>query len=57
MKKILYICMLMFAVPCMADENIIDEVIWIVGDEAILRSEVEEERRDRRELAENVRNR
>ncbi|MBQ7649237.1 MAG: peptidylprolyl isomerase [Paludibacteraceae bacterium] len=44
MKKILYICMLMFAVPCVADENIIDEVIWIVGDEAILRSEVEEER-------------
>lgn len=26
------------------DENIIDEVVWIVGDEAILRSEVEEER-------------
>lgn len=27
-----------------AQSNIIDEVIWIVGDEAILRSEVEEER-------------
>jgi peptidyl-prolyl cis-trans isomerase SurA len=27
-----------------AQNNIIDEVIWIVGDEAILRSEVEEER-------------
>lgn len=27
-----------------AQDNIIDEVIWIVGDEAILRSEVEEER-------------
>ena len=25
-------------------KNVIDEVIWIVGDEAILRSEVEEER-------------
>ena len=25
-------------------DNVIDEVIWIVGDEAILRSEVEEER-------------
>ena len=24
--------------------NIIDEVIWIVGDESILRSEVEEQR-------------
>lgn len=27
-----------------AGDNVIDEVIWIVGDEAILRSEVEEER-------------
>ena len=27
-----------------AADNIIDEVIWVVGDEAILRSEVEEER-------------
>lgn len=31
------------SVPMLAD-NIIDEVIWIVGDEAILRSEVEEEK-------------
>ncbi len=29
---------------CQAQNNIIDEVIWIVGDEAILRSEVEEEK-------------
>lgn len=28
----------------MAQKNIIDEVIWVVGDEAILRSEVEEQR-------------
>ena len=34
----------MLALPCMAQNNIIDEVIWIVGDDAILRSEVEEER-------------
>ena len=27
-----------------AQDNVIDEVIWIVGDEAILKSEVEEER-------------
>ena len=26
-------------------ENIIDEIIWVVGDEAILRSEVENERK------------
>lgn len=29
---------------CTQADNIIDEVVWIVGDEAILRSEVEEER-------------
>ena len=28
----------------MAQDNVIDEVVWIVGEEAILRSEVEEER-------------
>ena len=44
MKRILYICVMMLAMQCMAQENIIDEVIWIVGDDAILRSEVEEER-------------
>ena len=44
MKRLLYICLLVAALPCMAQDNIIDEVIWIVGDEAILRSEVEEER-------------
>ena len=44
MKRFIYICLLTLALPCLADDNIIDEVIWIVGDEAILRSEVEEER-------------
>ncbi len=44
MKKLLYICLIAIALPCLAEDNIIDEVIWIVGDEAILRSEVEEER-------------
>ena len=37
-------CGILFCVILMAQDNIIDEVIWIVGDEAILRSEVEEER-------------
>jgi len=36
--------MLAGAVCSWAQDNVIDEVIWIVGDEAILRSEVEEER-------------
>lgn len=36
---------LLLLTPCVvAQDNIIDEVIWIVGEEAILRSEVEEER-------------
>lgn len=36
--------LLLFSSWVAAQDNIIDEVIWIVGDEAILRSEVEEER-------------
>ncbi len=42
-SKILFAFLLLFCVQVVAD-NIIDEVIWVVGDEAILRSEVEEER-------------
>ncbi len=34
----------LFSVQLKSQTNIIDEVIWIVGDEAILRSEVEEQR-------------
>jgi peptidyl-prolyl cis-trans isomerase SurA len=34
----------MSSVAAWAQNNVIDEVVWIVGDEAILRSEVEEER-------------
>lgn len=36
--------MMLTALSAMAKDNVIDEVIWVVGDEAILRSEVEEER-------------
>ncbi len=42
-SKIFALGLLLASMPVAAD-NIIDEVIWIVGDEAILRSEVEEER-------------
>lgn len=42
--KLTFLAMLCAAVTAMAKDNVIDEVIWIVGDEAILRSEVEEER-------------
>ena len=44
MKKIsIYLVMSLFALGVQA-QGVIDEVIWVVGDEAILRSEVEEER-------------
>ena len=45
MKRLLIIgfWLLVMSIPLMA-QGIIDEVIWVVGDEAILRSEVEEER-------------
>ena len=48
-RSLIY-CLLLLVVaylplqPAVAQDNIIDEVIWVVGDEAILRSEVEEER-------------
>ena len=42
-SKLILGALLLLCLPVAAD-NIIDEVIWIVGDEAILRSEVEEER-------------
>ena len=42
MKKYSVIVMLLLSL--MAKGQVIDEVIWVVGDEAILRSEVEEER-------------
>lgn len=32
--------------PSFAQNNIIDEIVWVVGDEAILKSEVEEYRKD-----------
>ncbi len=46
MKKILCIVLgsWLVALGGLHADNVIDEVIWIVGDEAILRSEVEEER-------------
>lgn len=35
------VCM---AIPVIAQKNVIDEIIWVVGDEAILRSDVENQR-------------
>ena len=44
MKSKLIIGLLLLSSYLMAQDNVIDEVIWIVGEEALLRSEVEEER-------------
>ena len=43
-RNILMSLMLSLALVAAAEGTVIDEVIWIVGDEAILLSEVEEER-------------
>ena len=44
MRNKLLIISLFCSIFAVAQDNIIDEVIWVVGEEAILRSEVEEER-------------
>ena len=44
MKKILVFSFWTLSLSLFAQTNIIDGVIWIVGDEAILRSEVEDQR-------------
>jgi len=47
MKKIIFSLLLLISIAPLkiwAQKNIIDEVIWIIGDESILRSEVEEQK-------------
>lgn len=47
MKKIILCLSLLLSVlplKMMAQKNIVDEVIWVIGDESILKSEVEEQR-------------
>ncbi|MBO5960790.1 MAG: peptidylprolyl isomerase, partial [Paludibacteraceae bacterium] len=44
-KRVLTACAVLLCLTGVsAQDNVIDEVIWVVGDEAILRSEVEEQR-------------
>lgn len=38
------LCVMLMTMPAMAQNNVIDEVVWVVGDEAILKSDVEEAR-------------
>ncbi len=40
------LCLFAFIAPVCAQDNVIDEVVWIVGDEAILKSDVENARID-----------
>lgn len=42
--KILLAFTICLSLPSFAQDNVIDEVVWVVGDEAILKSEVEEYR-------------
>lgn len=46
-RKIFFSFSILFAMICskaVAQENVIDEVVWVVGDEAILKSQIEEQR-------------
>ena len=43
-KPILLLISVILSAATYAQDNIIDQVVWVVGDEAILKSEVEEER-------------
>ena len=38
------LCAALMCVQMVAQDNVIDEVVWVVGDEAILKSDVEEAR-------------
>lgn len=38
------ICASFVMIPCNAQDNVVDEVIWVVGDEPILKSDVENQR-------------
>ncbi len=43
-RNLSLLCLLWVSVAVCAQDNVIDEVVWVVGDEAILKSDIEEER-------------
>ncbi len=43
-RNLALLCMLWLGAAAYAQDNVIDEVVWVVGDEAILKSDIEEER-------------
>ena len=48
-KKIFaFVFFLIYPIYLWSQDNVIDEIVWVVGDEAILRSEVEEYRQKAR---------
>lgn len=40
-KTVLFFCLMCFVSGIGAQDNVIDQIVWVVGDEAILKSEVE----------------
>ena len=46
MRIVLSVILTMWSAVTFAQNNVVDEVIWVVGDEAILKSDVESMRRD-----------
>ena len=55
MKKIIFSLLFLLSIAplkMLAQKNIVDEVIWVIGDESILRSQVEEQKL--RAVAENT---
>lgn len=44
LRQFLFIGLLIISASLSAQDNVIDQVVWVVGDEAILKSEVEEAR-------------
>ena len=43
-KHVVLLLMCLVTLPVLGQNNVIDEVVWVVGDEAILKSDVESER-------------
>ena len=43
-KYLLFLPLVLISLSSFAQSNVIDEIVWVVGDEAILRSEVEKRR-------------
>ena len=46
LQILFFLVALTSVVPVLSQNNVIDEIVWVVGDEAILKSEVEEYRKE-----------